>query len=390
MLSMLLSACGSDGGIQEVTAPTISKSQYTLFTPLASKDTYLVNEDGDTVHTWSSNYRPGLSTYLLENGELLHTGSNGVIEILDWESNVIWTQTISAQNDDIQYQAHHDVSVLPNGNILALVQETISADEAEALGRITLSEDTLKADAVYEICRSSESNDCTDGEIVWQWSVWDHIVQDTDSSISATYVTDVSEHTDKIDINYYHRDKSDWTHGNGIDYNVDTDQIIISLRNFSEYWVLDHSDASSGIVYRNGNPAAYGGAGERTLYFQHDAHWIAEGTPGAGNILIFNNGLDRPEGNYSSVDEYCDSDDCEQGALIKNYSEGVSGEFYADHISGSQRLSNGHTLVCEGTEGRLFEYDENDNIVWELEYGASIFRAYRYDEDYTGLSRLAE
>ena len=84
-------------------------------------------------------------------------------------------------------------------------------------------------------------------------------------------------------------------------------------------WIIDHSTTTeeaaghtggnSGqggdLLYRWGNPEAHGvgGAADQKLFVQHDARWIGEGLPGEGNILVFNNGTDRPgvEEDYSSV-----------------------------------------------------------------------------------------
>ncbi len=49
-------ACATDG--------------YTLFNPNGHTETYLINSEGVTVHTWHSQFRPALSVYLLESGEL--------------------------------------------------------------------------------------------------------------------------------------------------------------------------------------------------------------------------------------------------------------------------------------------------------------------------------
>jgi len=387
--------------VRDISSENTLHSSYTLFSPISSKETYLIDNKFNTAHSWQSVYRPGLSVYLLESGELLRTGSlsskptvftgqfggsAGVIEILDWNSNVVWSKDLATDT----YLSHHDVEVLPNGNILAIVWEAKSAADTLALGRIQLSSETLWADAVYEICRSNVSNKCTDGEIVWRWSTWDHIVQDVDSTISHTYVSDISQHKNKVNLNYTNGSTSpDWTHINSIDYNAETDQILLSVHNFNEYWVIDHSDASQGIISRVGNPSAYNSIGEQILFVQHDAQWIESGLPGAGNILVFNNGSNRADGNYSSVDEFCyQNDNCTEGDLINSYSEGVSGEFYASRISGAQRLKNGNTLVCEGTEGRLFEYNQSHEVVWEYNYGFEIFRATRYEEGYTGLDAL--
>lgn len=388
--------CVRDISVEETVA-----TSYTLFAPLPSKETYLIDDKFNTVHSWSSNYRPGLSVYLLNNGELLRTGSltskptvftgqyggsAGVIEILNWDSDVIWSKTLATD----AYLCHHDIELLPNGNILAIVWEAKSAADALALGRTQVSSDTLWADAVYEICRNSASNTCTDGEIVWRWSTWDHVIQDVYSTISNTYVTDINEHQNKVNLNYTNGSASpDWTHINAVDYNAETDEILLSVHNFNEYWVISHNDDSQGIIARVGNPAAYNGTGEQRLFVQHDTQWIESGLPGAGNILVFNNGSNRADGDYSSVDEFCyQNDNCTEGELINSYSEGASGDFYASRISGAQRLTNGNTLVCEGTEGRLFEYNESHDITWEYNYGSEIFRATRYEADYSGLNSL--
>ncbi len=308
-----------------------------------------------------------------------------MLEILDWESNVVWSTTIASDS----VLSHHDAEVLPNGNILVLAWEAKTAIQAHALGRTSIDGETLWADAIYEICRSSSSNTCIDGETVWRWSSWDHVVQNVDSTITENYVENMASRPDKIDINYFSGfGSADWTHANSIDYNPDKDLIMMSVHNFNEYWIIDHSDGSKGIDYRAGNPASHGRQGRQTLFGQHDVQWIEEGLPGAGNILLFNNGKGRPVGEFSSVEEICYDGDCKPGAVLAKYSQGINGDFYSSHISGAQRLKNGNTLVCEGLDGYLFEYNSNNEIVWAFDYGASIFRAYRYEDDYPGLLNL--
>ena len=102
-------------------------------------------------------------------------------------------------------------------------------------------------------------------------------------------------------------------------YNAELDQIMLTVRAFSEFWIIDHSTTSAeaaghtggrsgkggDLLYRWGNPQAYraGTKADQQLFAQHDAHWIPRGRPGAGHVLVFNNGLGRPGGDYSSVDE---------------------------------------------------------------------------------------
>ena len=74
---------------------------YTLFAPMSYNVTYLIDNNGELVQSWPSEYRPGLSVYILENGDLLRTrrlqgqqffqtgGRGGGVEILDWDGNLI-------------------------------------------------------------------------------------------------------------------------------------------------------------------------------------------------------------------------------------------------------------------------------------------------------------
>ena len=48
---------------------------YTLIAPMFSKTTYLIDMQGKVVRTWESDYTPGVSAYLLENGHLLRPGA---------------------------------------------------------------------------------------------------------------------------------------------------------------------------------------------------------------------------------------------------------------------------------------------------------------------------
>src|SRR5262249_23204710 len=111
----------------------------------------------------------------------------------------------------------------------------------------------------------------------------------------------------------------DWTHVNAVDYNAELDQIMLSTPEFNEIWIIDHGTTTAeaaghtrgrrgkggDLLYRWGNPATYraGGPKDKTLFFQHNAHWIPKGLPGAGRMLVYNNGARRTGGNYSSVDE---------------------------------------------------------------------------------------
>ncbi len=401
---------------------------YTLYSPAISTKTFLINNSGEAVHVWESKYKPALSVYLLENGCILRTaltkfntrfwggGLGSSVEIIDWNGTVVWRFDYS----DINHCLHHDVKMLPNGNILMIAWEYKSDLEAVDNGRNPnyLHMGELWPNHIIEV----EPTDPTSGDIVWEWHVWDHLIQDFDPSKENYGV--VEDHPELVDINFGGRILADWLHVNSIDYNEEFDQIMICSLYFNEIWVIDHSTTTeeaaghtggnSGkggdILYRWGNPQAYrvGDDSDRKLFRQHDAQWIDPDCPGEGNILVFNNGGSRPGGDYSSVDEIVPPVDSSGNYFlvpgssydpeepIWTYSAANPADFYATNLAGAQRLPNGNTLICDGPSGFFFEVNLEKEIVWEYLnlvpnlVDNHVFKIRRYAPDYPGLRYLFE
>ncbi|MBU0496764.1 MAG: aryl-sulfate sulfotransferase, partial [Candidatus Thermoplasmatota archaeon] len=402
---------------------------YTIFSPEYSTETFLMNNSGSVVHSWDSAFVQGFGVFLLENSDMIRTGLQGVnprfigggitgrVEIRDWNNTLQWEFIYS--ND--QHCLHHDIEILPNGNIIMIAWEYKSASEAIQAGRDpnALPTGELWPDHIIEV----EPTGTTTGDIVWEWHVWDHLIQDFDPS-KDNYGT-VAEHPERLDINYgiYEgKDRADMNHINAVDYNPILDQIIVSAHNQNEIWVIDHStttEEASGhsggrygrggdLLYRWGNPEVYhaGTSGDQQLFGQHDAQWIDEGLPGGGHILVFNNGQGRPEGKFSSIDEiippvnesgfYNVTSGSAFGPAepVWVYMADEPGEFYAGHLSGCQRLPNGNTLICNGPGGFFFEVTMDKSIVWQyLNTYPNIPRNHvtnilRYAPDYPGLRFL--
>ena len=406
-----------------------SYNGYTLFAPMGSTKTYLINNCGEKVHTWASIYRPGLSVYLLENGTLLRTanvnnttfsptgGVGGKIEMIDWNSNVIWSYTISS-NTECQ---HHDIKYLPNGNILVVVWDSKTKAEAQLAGRTT-SGTTLWSEKIMEIKPDLVNGG---GTVVWEWKAWDHLVQDIDSE--ANNFGSVSSSPQLININHYlnNPNVSDWMHVNSVDYNAKLDQIVISNHNFNEIWVIDHSTTTAeaashsggkqnkggDLLYRWGNPLAYkqGSSIDRMLFLQHNANWIDDSYLDGGSIMVFNNQAGSNYSTVNSIETPVNTD----GSYIFNgttyapsnfkwsYMATTPTDFYSNNISGAQRLPNGNTLICSGSKGQFFEVDHDGNIVWKYVSPVSVsgfiaqgvtaannlvFRAERYAPDFAGFT----
>ena len=407
---------------------------YTLIHKFQGKKTYLIDDQGAVVHKWELGTN-ALFARLLENGNLLVQGQDpGYVSEIDRHGNAVWKCNRAL--------LHHDSLKMPNGNVLLLSRQRKTVEEAIAAGA---DPDFILADglAVPHIIEAKPTGraGC---EIVWEWSAWDHLIQDFDSSKANHGV--VAEHPELIDINFRlsskHSEERHWAHANGVDYNPELDQIILSPRHFSEVWIIDHStttaEASShgggrsgkggDLLYRWGNPRAYraGTPDDQRFFWQHNPQWIAPGLPGAGNILVFNNGHEFEDFSrgYSSVDEIAPPVDGANYRLSPHsayapaepawvYTAATPSDFFNRYISGAQRLPNGNTLICDGVHGTLFEVTPAGKTVWKyvnpstdkvpLRQGESVpleqrrdmevpvnqlYRAYRYAPDYPGLQGL--
>ena len=365
-----------------------------LFAPMYSTKTYLIDNNGTVNHIWGSNYFPGEAVRWLGNGIILRTiktgipgygGAGGGVQMVYSDGTVVW----DFRYDTNENLSHHDILPLPNGNVLMLAWDFKTRNEAIEAGRNPdFFWDTFASEHIVEVKPTGP----TSGEIVWEWYVWDHLIQDYDSSKENYGI--VEDHPELIDINCGNAATlPDWLHANSIDYNEEFDQILISICYFNEIWVIDHSTTTAeaashtggnsgkggDLLYRWGNPQAYkkGTFSDQKLFGQHDATWIEEGCPGEGNILIFNNGLNRPNGMYSSIDEIVPPVNengeyfLEPGSAYGpesttwSYTSTPPTSFYSASFSGAQRLIDGDTLICDGEAGKFFEVTPDKQIVWQ-------------------------
>lgn len=455
---------------------------YTMFSPFRGRNTYLIDMHGNVVHYWP--YPEGWSTpgaeavekhaRLLEDGTLLRGAidragrggmSGAIYQLYDWDGEVIW------EHDEERpgYAPHHDFRMIWNPKLQArtllyIASREITHDEAIALGVDPTRRDdyTSRPDGVVEVDM--------DGNVIWEWNITDHLVQDIDDTLPNYGV--IAENPGKMDPNFANGASGDWIHINSLDYNETLDHIVINNSTFSEAYVIDHggtfvpgdpaasialaaSDAGD-FLYRWGNPCVYDAGmcpasihegqsstnGHQQVFFSHDIQWIREkeigmggNLPGAGNMLIFNNGSRQLGVTFSSVIEFNPYDGpMENGVYVPEMEAGydqaspgmgagqlVSKQivwsfqstlptaFYSRYISGLQRLPNGNTLVCSGANGHLFEVTSAGEVVWEYispvgdrtgdKYGIhtimsaaagerynSLFKCVRYPPDYAGLA----
>jgi len=376
----------------------------TLISPLSTTETVALDLDGNIVQTWVGATAPAAFAYLRPDGGLIRPcvvpgglgggGAGGRIQMFDADGTLEWDYLHVTED----YQQHHDIAVMPNGNLLLIVWERKTAQEAIDMGRVNVGGEFLP-DMIVEV----EPDGPTGGNIVWEWYVWDHLVQDVDPGKPGFGV--VSEHPELIDINFGPANGGDFNHMNSIDYYEPLDQIVVSSRTFDEFWVIDHSTTTEeaaghtggnrghggDLLYRWGNPLTYGRGGDAERYYHviHGAQWIQQG-PGAGNVITFNNG-NRPgiSNDYSTVAEIVPPRNGDGGYILAGadpfgpaaptWEHGDPGDFYGGPTQcGAFRLSNGNTIICLRMTGYVFEVAMDGTLVWDYDHPSSIARAPKY------------
>jgi hypothetical protein len=393
--------------------PAKAWSGYTVLSPLGGNAAIVIDMNGNVVKRWEGyNSSAGGPVRVLPGGNVIAaTGANaGKQESLalvarDFEGKDLWRFD---HNEQITNPAgattwalrqHHDWQRedFPAGYYSPVLTPAASPGAAVktlVLTHTTHSRPSVAGEALLEDDRIIELS--PDGKVTWEWVVSDHIDE---------------LHFDKDAREAIHRANEgrapfDWFHMNSATYVGPNHWYDEGDKRFAPENVIISSRASSivAIVARDGKIVwqigpDYGATPElralRQVIGQHNAHIIPKGLPGAGNLLVFDNGgasaygrptatalkgqdiYVRPTSRVLEIDPVTLK-------LVWSY---TAPTFFATNISGAQRLPNGNTLITEGPDGRIFEVDKDSAIVWEYVYPLytagrgrptnSVYRAYR-------------
>ena len=238
---------------------------YVLYEPPTGTVTFLIDKQGEVVHRWESDLN-SMNSYLQPSGHLIRMerdenfttfaagGQSGRIREYDWDGNILWDFEYHSET----YLTHHDIEVMPNGNILAISYDALSEEEAIEAGMDPkhVPKAGIWLDKIIEI----EPIRPKGGKIVWEWRMQDHLVQDLYPE-KKNY-GNVSENPRKLNINIQSEEVgspisqerldqmkemgfltsnatldnrgSDVTHTNAVSYNPELDQIVISVPGYGE------------------------------------------------------------------------------------------------------------------------------------------------------------
>jgi hypothetical protein len=241
-----------------------------------------------------------------------------------------------------------------------------------------------------------------DGTLLWEWRAADHVAEfrfDDEERAAIRSAPGVNPA----------RGNFDWLHINSADYVGPNQWFDAGDTRFAPDNVIVSSRQSSivAIIARDGSLAWQIGPDfsrspeERAIgqiIGQHHAHVIPKGLPGAGNIMVYDNGGSSGYGAPSPIGPNG------QGLYARATSRVIeinpvtlervwtytAANFFSTNISSAQRLPNGNTLITEGAPGRMFEVTSDGAIVWEYmnapvptgRRSNSVYRAYRVPYDW--------
>jgi len=418
----------------------------------------LVDNDGHFVHGWQNIL--GFPARMWPGGYITGSRDYGAPDSptlvkQDWCGNEIWHWNssdfgIMTVNDDppkpARIQFHHDYQLQGNpvgyyappldaentfipktdGKVLALAEHV--PEEAYSYPRgwppeghpardtSNISQFPLLDDSIYIFHKRQKIN--------FQWFACDHFEQMGFSDDAKYGIMNTRPLV-------FPPPRTDWTHFNNVNwlgpnkwYNAGDqlfhpDNIIFDGRNNNIIGIIAYDDYAGfkkgDIIWKVGPDYGPGTPWESLGYIvgPHQAHIIPATLPGAGNILVMDNGgmsgygalredcsgtwpnalkdysrvLEFNPKTYEVVWEYTQTNptaDLDGDGIIK----GNERKFFTAFMGSAQRLANGNTLITESNSGRVFEVTKEKEVVWEYiarttssgmpeQVGAAVYRAYK-------------
>ena len=390
--------------------PDRSWNGYTVLSPLQTPAVLVIDMNGNVVKRWEGlNNSAGGPARVLPGGFVISASgarppNQESLELVqqDFDGKVMWqfsrNEQIKTREGGTIWSArqHHDWQreSFPAGYFAPESMPAIEGGSTLILTHTNRTQPKV-ADVMLEDDRLIEVS--WKGEVSWEWVASDHI-DELGFAPDARKAIKAAQSFNKA------RGSFDWLHINSAHYvgpnrwfdqgdmRFTPNNVIISSREASLLAIVGRDGK---IVWRLGPDFSESPElrAIRQIIGQHHAHFIPKGLPGAGNLLVFDNGGSSGYGfanpiapNGVGAFARATSRVLEINPLtlelVWSY---TNPRFFSTNISGAQRLPNGNTLITAGAGGRMFEVTKEGAIVWEYMYplfgGANasnaVYRAYR-------------
>ena len=295
----------------------------------------------------------------------------------------------STQAGALVNSPHHDISVLPNGNLLGLGR--VTEDASPELRQTACPDDDSEWGLVSDVAIEFEPS----GTVVRTWNVSDAIDPESQPGVHLCVEEGL----------FASPTERDWSHANAVSYDPASDVIIVSVRHTDSIVAFEYGDEpghQTEVRWILGQEGTIPIEGE-PFFHQHAPEIQTD-----GSILVYDNGNDRPGGEtYSRAVQYdLVSDGADGLRAVQTWEHRVDdidgAPLYAEFLGDVDRLDNGNVLITHGGIGgpgnedqrsRIIEVvpdgDIGGDIVFDLrigddQLGFTSYRAERLDSLYSG------
>ena len=291
---------------------------------------YILGYGPDTTLIWFVEADNNLTDIVpTKDGSYLYVSNNQAFKV-DIDGNVIWSSLASPST-----RVHHAAIELPNGDVLALCRDR-QTHVWNGESRSWLGDKIIRFES-------------TSGNPVWTWSVFDHFsFEDVDEFASNPW--------------------NDWTHGNGLAFDEESNLLVASFRQISRLSGIDILTGENLWNIGFDLPSGDCPLGDNLFSFQHAPQFI-----GDNKILIFDNGNRRDHQSWLPNDPAAYSravelefDDLRNPSVVN---EGWSYNFsYCPSMGDADRLDNGLTLIAATRQNAIYEISSDGSLLktWNL------------------------
>jgi hypothetical protein len=398
-------SAGSSGAGGESSAARSPLKGYTLYSYDDASGIFshseLIDMNGDVVQSWNLG---GLPVKMLPGGDLI--GGSGIfpgdydfvkLSQQSWTGEERWAYQNFAPLSGGTFAArqHHDFQregnpvgywapgqvFVDDGSTLVLAHSFRSAPE--------IRDDGLDDDVIYEV----DHTGALKGTV---WQAADHV---SELGFDEAALADIRTRWPGTTLEWLHCNSASLV---GPNHWFDEghrefapENVILSSRNANFVAIIERETGK--IVWRIG-PDFAGHPEEKLGQFsgQHNPHLIPRGLPGAGNMIVFDNGGVSGYGGPNDTDRYSrgwsrvlEFNPVTLDVVWQYGSEAGPDHFYSNVISNEQRLPNGNTVITIGVEGKVIEVTPDKEIVWQYDYvpgpgrGSNwLYRSYRIPPDW--------
>ena len=252
----------------------------------------------------------------------------GHVRQYDWNGSLLWDYT--PEDGD----PHHDFWPTDDGGVMLICKAPVPAHVSGKIADPARRELTIYDDTIVEVSH--------DKQVVWRWRQHEHL----DINVCNPHPAD-RDWEGGPDNNT----TTDWTHTNTVqvlpenrwfdagDERFRPGNVMITMRQLDTILVIDRKTGQAVWSYTGD---FHGG-----LSGPHEGGMIPKPLPGAGNILVFDNGALPYRDLAHAGKSYVLEIDPPAKKVVWIYKDGQ--QFFSPFTSNCQRLANGNTLILEAS-----------------------------------------